>query len=78
MGKYDEAYYALKDGLQARLKEDPNIEIANDFQIHHLYILHHFLGYDTSPEAIALRNQLKALIRAAGDDETKVIFYIKI
>ncbi len=74
-GRFDEAYTMLKDGLQMRLKEDPQIEPYNDFQLHHLYILHHFLGYDTSPEAVALRNQLKGYIKAAADDETKVQFF---
>ena len=73
-GRLEEAYSFLKEGLQLQLKEDPKLAPHNDFQLHHLYILHHFLAYDTSVEAVALRNQLKGYIRTADDDETKVHF----
>ncbi len=72
-GRYDEAYYAIKDGLQAHLKEDPRPDPYNDFQLHHLYLLQHFLSYDTSPEAASLRGLLKNYIKNVADNETKVI-----
>jgi len=71
--KYDEAYYLLKDGLQLRLKEDPQIDPLNDFQLHQLYLLQRFITYDNSPDAVELRSLVKNYIRNAVDDETKVI-----
>ena len=71
-GKLDEAYDCLKQGLKLRLEEDSQIEPYNDFQLHHLYILQHFLNYDTSPEARELISKHKSYIKLAEDNESKV------
>jgi hypothetical protein len=71
-GDLNEAYNLLKQGLKMRLLEDPQIEPYNDFQLHHLYILSHFLHYDTSVEARELLGQYKNYIKSTNDDQTKV------
>lgn len=75
-GRPDEAYANLKEGLKMRLDEDKQIEPYNDFQLHHLYILQHFLPYDTSPEARNLIKQYKSFIKATKDEETKVLLLL--
>lgn len=72
-GDINEAYSLLKQGLKMRLLEDSQIEPYNDFQLHHLYILKHFLPYDTSLQARELLSQYKNYIKSTKDDQTKLV-----
>jgi hypothetical protein len=68
-----EAYQTLIEGYSMKLKEEPNIDPYNDFQLHFIYLLHQFVEYDSSKEAKELKETHKVSLKNVKDDETKLI-----
>lgn len=72
-GNYIKAFETLKEGYAIKLKEEPNIELYNDFQLHFIYLIHKFVEYDSSKQAKEIKELHKNYLKNLKDEEAKLI-----
>lgn len=72
-GNYIKSFEALKEGYALKLKEEPNIDLHNDFQLHFIYLMHRFIEYDSSKQAKDIKAINKAYLKDIKDEEAKLI-----